>query len=346
MEPNLPKPFNGEKTELKRFLQETRDYLTMNKEMYNDDEKKIGFILSFMDEGDAGAWKEKFISHAMIDAERRGEELSFGTLEDFKENFKKSFFPDATPKNTDDKNSNLRWQKILRRFTGKPDIESKPIEPKKPLFPKKERNPNNTNIDWPSIEDRSRLMKQGRCFKCRKHGHQLHDCPPDKESKKWDGKSTASHIKTLIDELDEEEREKFRESAEEEGLDFLKRKTTSTPLSPSLDIYSVVANVDSQSMNIPMSILHDNGKTIETDSLLDCGAGGVFIDQNYARRIHLDIKMLEIPVMARNMDGTENKQGTIRSYVDLQFKLGDNTFEERFYITGLGKQKIILGFPC
>ena len=31
--------------------------------------------------------------------------------------------------------------------------------------------------------------------------------------------------------------------------------------------------------------------------------------------------------------------------MDLQFQLGDKTFKEQFYVTGLGKQKIILGFP-
>jgi hypothetical protein len=45
------------------------------------------------------------------------------------------------------------------------------------------------------------------------------------------------------------------------------------------------------------------------------------------------------------VDGMENKQGTINSYINLKFKLGDRTFNEQFYVTGLGKQKIILEFP-
>ena len=35
----------------------------------------------------------------------------------------------------------------------------------------------------------------------------------------------------------------------------------------------------------------------------------------------------------------------IRSYVDLEFWIGHKKFKEQFYVTGLGKQKIILGFP-
>jgi Reverse transcriptase (RNA-dependent DNA polymerase) len=45
------------------------------------------------------------------------------------------------------------------------------------------------------------------------------------------------------------------------------------------------------------------------------------------------------------VDGTENKRGTINAYVNLEFSLGERKFKERFYVTGLGKQKIILGFP-
>jgi hypothetical protein len=45
------------------------------------------------------------------------------------------------------------------------------------------------------------------------------------------------------------------------------------------------------------------------------------------------------------VDGTENKKGTIKSYVDLEFRIDGRKFKERLYVTGLGKQKIILGFP-
>jgi hypothetical protein len=35
----------------------------------------------------------------------------------------------------------------------------------------------------------------------------------------------------------------------------------------------------------------------------------------------------------------------ISSYMNLKFKLGDQMFNEQFYVTGLGKQKVILEFP-
>jgi hypothetical protein len=54
---------------------------------------------------------------------------------------------------------------------------------------------------------------------------------------------------------------------------------------------------------------------------------------------------LDEPVKAYNVEKTENKRGTINAYVNLEFKLGDWKFNECFYVTGLGKQRIILGFP-
>jgi hypothetical protein len=45
------------------------------------------------------------------------------------------------------------------------------------------------------------------------------------------------------------------------------------------------------------------------------------------------------------MDGTMNKKGTITSYIEADLQIGERITKTRFYITGLGKQKVILGFP-
>jgi len=64
------------------------------------------------------------------------------------------------------------------------------------------------------------------------------------------------------------------------------RRAASRSVSPSLNIFSVyTAKIVSNSMTIPIKI---SGKTekenIDTPGLLDSGAGGKFIDQNYARK--------------------------------------------------------------
>jgi hypothetical protein len=112
-------------------------------------------------------------------------------------------------------------------------------------------------------------------------------------------------------------------------------------VSPYLDVYSVtIANISRNSISVPINIGLSK-QTIET--LIDSGAGGLFIDQNFAK--NFDINYLDELVNAYNVDGTENKRGTINAYINLEFSLGKRKFKEQFYVTGLGKQRIFLGFP-
>ena len=90
-------------------------------------------------------------------------------------------------------------------------------------------------------------------------------------------------------------------------------------ISPVLDIYSVnITKIMSNSISVPILINRDESKeTIETLGLLDSGAGGQFIDQNYARKAGFEIKKLDKPLCALNVDGTKNKRGMFTSFVEL-----------------------------
>ena len=108
-------------------------------------------------------------------------------------------------------------------------------------------------------------------------------------------------------------------------------------MSPCLDIYSINAVNDLNSLYLSITILHNKkDETIKAKTLLDCGAGGIFLDQNFAQKHNLRTIKLKQPIRAQNVDGTDNKQGTICFYMDLDIKIGNWTFQERFYITGLG----------
>ena len=45
---NMPKPFTGKRDELKRFMQNCKIYLQINKKKYDTDLTKIGFVLALM----------------------------------------------------------------------------------------------------------------------------------------------------------------------------------------------------------------------------------------------------------------------------------------------------------
>ena len=118
-------------------------------------------------------------------------------------------------------------------------------------------------------------------------------------------------------------------------------------ISPVLDIYSVnIVKIMLNSILVPILINHDESKkTIETLGLLDSGAGGEFIDQNYARKAGFEIKKLDKPLHALNVDRTKNKRGMITSFVELKAEINKKQMNLHLLVTGLGKQKIILSFP-
>ena len=86
-------------------------------------------------------------------------------------------------------------------------------------------------------------------------------------------------------------------------------------VSSCLNIYSVtLAKISKNSIFVPINI-GSSKQIIKT--LIDCSAGGMFINQNFANKFK--IKNLKKPIKAFDVDGTENKKGTIKSYVDLEF---------------------------
>ena len=77
-------------------------------------------------------------------------------------------------------------------------------------------------------------------------------------------------------------------------------------VSPCLDIYSVtIAKISRNSIFVPINI-GPSEQTIEI--LIDCGTGGLFINQNFPKKFK--VEHLEEPIKAFNVDGTENKKGT------------------------------------
>jgi hypothetical protein len=54
-------PFTGDQTKIRQFLQDCLEYLDMNQGIYNTDRLKIGFILSYMNNGEAANWKEYYL---------------------------------------------------------------------------------------------------------------------------------------------------------------------------------------------------------------------------------------------------------------------------------------------
>jgi hypothetical protein len=78
--------------------------------------------------------------------------------------------------------------------------------------------------------------------------------------------------------------------------------------------------------------------------MIDCGAGGEFINYAFVRKNKLNQEKLEKPLEVRNVDGTLNKLGTITHAVTLKIKIDTRVLDQKFYVTSINHD-LILGLP-
>ena len=77
----VPTPFSGKRGELKKFLMTCKMHLQANQVIYDNDEKKVVFVLSFMTEGDAATWREQWLDDLDAKAKVANKtKMDFGTL--------------------------------------------------------------------------------------------------------------------------------------------------------------------------------------------------------------------------------------------------------------------------
>jgi Retroviral aspartyl protease len=155
---------------------------------------------------------------------------------------------------------------------------------------------------------------------------------------------------TTIKALTKEQRESFTKMVmEDKDREFLKQRTGLTSVSPSLSIEHVqVAQIKKNTMTVDILISGESlgqKKIVETTTLLDTGAGEKFIDQNFIQNQKIETKELKYPIEVFNVDGTPNKQGTITKYTRLDLMINRQMWTHNLLVTGLEKQKIILGYP-
>jgi len=97
-------------------------------------------------------------------------------------------------------------------------------------------------------------------------------------------------------------------------------------------------------LEIPVQYHSFNG-TQEHLALVDSGAMENFMDQATVKKLKLGTKKLKYQIPVRNIDGTNNKAGHITDYIDLIITRGTKKVPTKFYVTNLGGDRAILGYP-
>jgi hypothetical protein len=73
-------------------MQDVYIYLKLNQYLYNNNDKKISFILSYLSGGDAAIWKQQFIQTKIEEhKQEKTKEPNWGTYKDFVDALQKTF---------------------------------------------------------------------------------------------------------------------------------------------------------------------------------------------------------------------------------------------------------------
>jgi Retrotransposon gag protein len=293
---NKPEAFDRNRDGFRKFLQNVEVYMDVNHETYNNDLRKIAFVLSFMATGSAATWKAQFIEEAYARPTPASPNGRLGTYAQFRKDLMEVFsmfdsIGDAldelrslrkkknqsinkhiarfkmlaakskidttnplsiklfketlpwgltlelmrlkTPLKTIDNwyewaaTIDHRFHKVnqaIERTRGNSGKEKAPQQ--KYYFPRKKQDLNAMDVNRLTVEEQNKLMKEGRCFKCRNTGHQANKCPEENNKKKgkevpkkkMNRRELYAHVRALFKEITEEDRDEFLKGAKEAGF--------------------------------------------------------------------------------------------------------------------------------
>ena len=86
-------------------------------------------------------------------------------------------------------------------------------------------------------------------------------------------------------------------------------------------------------------------KKVPVEAFLNCGANECFVSQRFIDKHRLGVRYMKTPRKIENADGSPNISGNLRYYTDLTIITGDQSHPLRFYITDIGPNNLVLGYP-
>ena len=97
-------------------------------------------------------------------------------------------------------------------------------------------------------------------------------------------------------------------------------------------------------MRVPVT-LQTTQKKVPVEAFLDCGANECFISQRFIDEHRLGVRYMKNPRKIENADGSPNAGGNLRYYTDFTVTTGIQSHPLRFYVTDIGPDNLVLGYP-
>ena len=97
-------------------------------------------------------------------------------------------------------------------------------------------------------------------------------------------------------------------------------------------------------MRVPVT-LQTTQKKVPVEAFLDCGANECFVSQQFINDYRLGVRYMKTPRKLENANGSSNAGGSLCYYTELEVATGGFTHLLCFYITDMGPDDLILGYP-
>jgi hypothetical protein len=108
--------------------------------------------------------------------------------------------------------------------------------------------------------------------------------------------------------------------------------------------FIIATTPSDNSLNIDVEIeTTDTAMKRNTNTLVDCGTTGLFVDAEYVRSNNISTRRLTTPIPVYNVDGTTNEAGAITKIADVILRYKGHAERTQLAVTLLGKQSMILG---
>jgi hypothetical protein len=98
-----------------------------------------------------------------------------------------------------------------------------------------------------------------------------------------------------------------------------------------------------RALQLPMDIVTYQGRQEEV-ALVDSSTIHNFIDTSTVKKLNLGTRKIPWPIEIYNVDGTHNQDGKVEWSVHLYIKSGEQQIKTKFFVTNLGRDRIILGY--